>query len=169
VLSHLPSSLHLDRITRQQAGAAAIAALTAAGIAWYALTRPKIDPEDVELQRRTLLARAGRIIDGTIVGIDHTTEDTSLDGMVDVPPEDFGAPQIIIYRYRVAGATYECAQDVVSLAEQVRHLRIDLPVQVRYDPHNPGNSIVVAEHWNGVRFDEPQTVEASMAADAIRD
>jgi len=26
-----------------------------------------------------------------------------------------------------------------------------LPTSVRYDPHNPGNSIVVSEKWMGLR------------------
>jgi len=41
---------------------------------------------------------------------------------------------------------------VTLLAEHVRDIRADLPVQVRYDPHNPANSIVVAESWNGLRM-----------------
>jgi hypothetical protein len=61
-------------------------------------------------------------------------------------------PQIILYNYRIAGVTYECAQDVTALAEYVSGVRADLPVQVRYAPHNPANSIVVAESWSGLRL-----------------
>jgi hypothetical protein len=155
VLPNLPSSLHLDRITRPQAGAAAAAAIALTGLALYALLRKRISPEEIELQRRTVLASEGRIIDGSIVGIDGSTEDNSTDGAVDVSPDHFVTPHVLVYRYRIAGVTYECAQDVTSLAEYVRNLRIDLPVQVRYDPRNPGNSVIVAENWNGVRLDAP--------------
>jgi hypothetical protein len=48
--------------------------------------------------------------------------------------------------------TYECAQDVTTLADHVRDIRTDLPIQVRYDLHNPANSIVVAESWSGIRL-----------------
>jgi hypothetical protein len=61
-------------------------------------------------------------------------------------------PEIIIYNYRIAGVTYECAQDVSTLAEYVHDIRTDLPIQVRYAPQNPGNSIVVAESWSGLRL-----------------
>jgi hypothetical protein len=27
---------------------------------------------------------------------------------------------------------------------------LDQPLQVRYDPRNPGNSVVVAESWSGL-------------------
>ena len=55
-------------------------------------------------------------------------------------------------QYDVAGVTYECAQDVTMLAEHVQNIRTDLPIQVRYAPHNPANSIVVAETWSGLRL-----------------
>jgi hypothetical protein len=41
---------------------------------------------------------------------------------------------------------------VTYLAEHVRDVRADLPIQVRYDMHNPGNSIVVSESWSGLRL-----------------
>ena len=146
---------HLDRITRQQAGALVVAGLATAGIILYAVLRKRETPEEIEFQRRSELARAGRITDGSIVGIDGSTEDSTADGALEVSPDEELAPRLLIYRYRIAGVTYECAQDVTMLADHVRHLRVDLPVQVRYDPRNPGNSIIVAEDWTGVRLDVP--------------
>ncbi len=155
---HLPSALHLDRLTRQQVSAGAIAAVVVASVAWYALTRKKVTPEEIERERRTLLALSGRITDGSIVGIDGRTEETSADGSLEMLVGARQPPQVLIYRYRIAGVTYECAQDVSPLAEQVRNLRIDLPVQVRYEPNNPGNSILVAEQWSGVQQDTPTRI-----------
>ena len=63
-------------------------------------------------------------------------------------------PNTLIYRYRTAGVEYECAQDVTPLLERVLHVRTDLPVQVRFDPRNPSDSIVVAEAWSGLRIDK---------------
>ena len=117
------------------------------------MLRKQISPEEFEYQRRTQIAVNGRLTDGSIVGIDGSTEDTSADGNLDVTPGDLIAPHLILYRYRIAGVTYECAQDVTSLPTHVHNLRIDLPVQVRYDPHNPGNSIIVAEDWSGLQHD----------------
>lgn len=133
---HLP--LHL-RSPRSDA-AVALGAVAIVGIAWYALRRPRPDPEEIERERRDLLAVTGRITDGSIT---------------DAPAQQDNAdaePLIIVYNYRIAGVTYECAQDVSSLAQHVRDVRADLPVQVRYDLHNPANSIIVAESWSGLRL-----------------
>lgn len=120
-----------------------LAAAAVAGIAWYALRRPRQSAEEIERERRELLATVGRITDGSIT-------DTPLQ-------QEGGAatPLIIVYNYRIAGVSYECAQDVTQLADLVRDIRTDLPVQVRYDPHNPANSIVVTESWSGLRLSPP--------------
>ena len=118
----------------------AIGAAAVAGIAWYALRRPRPNPEEIERERRDLLASIGRITDGTII-----------DAPVQQDNSDAG-PLIIVYNYRIAGVSYECAQDVTQLAEHVRDVRADLPIQVRYDLHNPANSIIVAESWSGLRL-----------------
>ena len=57
------------------------------------------------------------------------------------------------FQYDVAGVSYEASQDVTHL----RHLvdlhtcRVGLPASIKYDPTNPGNSIVIAENWTGLR------------------
>ena len=110
--------------------AAAVAAVTAAVVV---SRRPTA--EERERKRRQRLAKDGRIVDGSLV---------------DVEPSD-AAPAVVMYRYRIAGVTYECSQDVRALPDSVRGLRLDLPVQVRYNRANPYDSIVVAEAWNGLR------------------
>ena len=120
----------------------AVGTAAAAGIAWYLLTRPRPSEEEIERTRRDILASTGRITDGSITDIAKEEEFSSI-------------PKIIIYNYRIGGVTYECAQLVTALAEHVRDIRIDLPIQVRYDPHNPADSIVVAESWSGLRLGEP--------------
>lgn len=98
-------------------------------------------PQQQERERRLRLMTKGRIVDGTILGIEEMTE----------PPNP--SAQLIIYNYDVGGVTYEASQDITYL----RHLidlhacGVGLPAAVRYDPHNPSNSIVVAENWSGLR------------------
>jgi hypothetical protein len=46
--------------------------------------------------------------------------------------------------------TYNCAQDVSALPDLVLGFRLDQAIQVRYDPRNPGNSILVADEWTGL-------------------
>lgn len=146
---HLPLHLRSPRNT----AAVAIGVAAVAGIAWYALRRPRRSAEEIERERRELLASIGRITDGSI-----TDAPIRQDGQADTN----AGPLIIVYNYRIAGVTYECAQDVSSLAEHVRDVRADLPIQVRYDLHNPGNSIVVSESWSGLRLSpHPHDSEAS--------
>jgi hypothetical protein len=136
-----PSQLLLAFRSPRNIAAVAVGTAAAAGIAWYYLKRPRPTPEEIERNRRDLLANSGRITDGSI-----TDMSTS-------PEELIPTPQIIIYNYRIAGVSYECGQVVTALPDHVRGLRIDLPIQVRYDPHNPADSIVVAESWSGLRLD----------------
>jgi hypothetical protein len=140
VLSSIPYQLSLPFRSPRNLAALAIGAAAIAGIAWYALRQTGPSDEEVERSRRDLLAATGRITDGSIT---------------DAPAQQEGsspAPLIIVYNYRIAGVTYECAQDVTLLADHIRDVRADLPIQVRYDPHNPANSIVVAEAWSGLRL-----------------
>jgi hypothetical protein len=158
---HLPLLLRSPRvITGIVAGA-----VTAIGVAAYVLTRRKPTAEEIERERRELLARSGRITDGTIMDT-MLTEARNGGGLSasEIPsPTDPSAPtpQIIVYNYRIAGVTYECAQDVTTLAEYVHNIRTDLPIQVRYLPQNPANSIVVAESWSGLRLNSSRPYQAN--------
>jgi len=112
----------------------AVAGVAAAGglIFWLATRGPS--PEVREQLRRQKLAARGRIVDGMVT---------------DATPSE-SEPAIILYEYRIAGVTYQCGQDVSRLAGFIGDLRVDMPAQVRYDPYNPANSIIVAETWNGL-------------------
>ena len=64
---------------------------------------------------------------------------------------------MILFSYRIGGVDYECSQDVTSLTDVVdpSQVQLGLPCSVRYQPGNPQNSIVVAEHWTGLRAGMP--------------
>jgi hypothetical protein len=147
VLTELPA--YMSPALRSSRGALAIAAGTVVlgGAAWYFLRRPRPSPEDLERERREQLGSSGRITDGSIL----ETAEGHITHAADIE-ESHGTPQVIIYNYRIAGVIYEAAQDVTTLSDMVRDIRTDLPVQVRYEPHNPANSIVVAENWSGLRL-----------------
>jgi len=134
---NLPSPLSLALRSPRILVAIGVGTAAAIGVAGYILTRPKPTAEEIERSRRDFLATTGRITDGNITGTPTQPEDT---------------PAILIYTYRIAGVSYECAQDVTLLPDHVRDIRVDLPIQIRYDPHNPANSIVVAESWSGLRL-----------------
>lgn len=164
--THLSLALRSPRVLI----AAGVGVAAAAGIASYYLRKPKPSDEDLERARREALARTGRITDGTILetlrrsmedalqeaqlpATDAVNEDIAAESLGgEIPEAEVLPPQIIVYNYRIAGVSYECAQDVSMLADHVNGIRTDLPIQVRYAPHNPGNSIVVAESWSGLRL-----------------
>jgi hypothetical protein len=152
---HLPLALRSPRVL----AAIGFGLVTAAGVASYVLTRRKPTAEEIERERRDLLARAGRITDGTIMDtmiMETRSADSNPAEPLPQPDGSVPTPEIIVYNYRIAGVTYECAQDVTTLAEYVHNIRTDLPIQVRYAPHNPANSIVVAETWSGLRLNSSQ-------------
>lgn len=143
---HLTYLLHgLD--PRLVGGIAASAAVVAATI-WIIVRLRRPSAEEIEHRRREYLATAGRITDGVLIDARTLAGDES----VSVTPE------VLIYSYRLAGVTYDCAQDVSALPELVRGWRLDQPLQVRYDPRNPGNSVVVAESWSGLWQDRPSMI-----------
>ena len=55
--------------------------------------------------------------------------------------------QLILYKYEISGVIYEASQDVTLLKHLVNiyDCRLGFPASVRYDPHNPTNSIIIAE------------------------
>jgi hypothetical protein len=116
------------------AGVAAGAIGVAVAIIAAILIHRRPTPEQIEERRRQRLAQSGRIVDGSLI---------------DADPQE-STPRTIIYKYRIAGVTYECSQDVSALGPMVQNYRLDYPVQVRYSRDNPADSIVVAETWNGL-------------------
>jgi hypothetical protein len=128
----------MNRITSITiAGTTALAAL--ALTLW--LRSKRKTPEEQERERRLRISTAGRITDGTVLDAQEMS--------VDEKPA-----QLVIYRYDVGGVSYEASQDITHLRQFVdlHTCRIGLPTSVKYDPQNPGNSIVIAEGWVGLRM-----------------
>ena len=125
-------------------GTLAAAGACLGGIALYVATRKRTSEEELERVRRQDLVLGGRIIDGTILDI------AELD---DAESGRAGGMQLVIYKYEIAGVSYECSQDVTNLKDIVRieDIRVGFPCSVRYDTRQPENSIIVAENWIGLR------------------
>jgi hypothetical protein len=139
-----PSSQHLTHLLHavdpRIAGGVAAGVAVAGTAVWLYVRSRRPTAEELERRRRDRLATVGRITDGVLIdartlGGEETTE---------------VSPEVLIYSYRLAGVTYDCAQDVSKLPERVTGWRLDQPLQVRYDPRNPGNSVVAAESWTGL-------------------
>jgi hypothetical protein len=126
---------------RRQIAVGVGGAVAAAGLVWWIVSMRRPSSEELERRRRNRLGQSGRIIDGMI------TDVIDEEGQ----PADGTHPRVVVYSYNIAGVVYECAQDVSSLAERMHGFRIDLPVQVKCDPRNPYDSIIVSEEWKGFR------------------
>jgi hypothetical protein len=120
-----------------------VAAGGAALVGAYVLLRGKRRTEDdIEHERRAWLESSGRITDGTVIDV----QELALQ-------ENHRSAVMLIYKYDVAGVSYECSQDVTLLRHWINlhSCRLGLQTSVKYDPQNPGNSLVVSENWMGLR------------------
>jgi hypothetical protein len=109
--------------------------------AYFLLRRKPKSSDSLERERRAWLDRVGRITDGTVIDVQE------------MPDGNQRPATFLIYHYDVAGVSYEASQDVTYLRQWINlhSCRLGLPTSVRYDPQNPGNSIVLSERWMGLR------------------
>ena len=113
-------------------------ALVSAAVFTYLKLRRKKDPAEIERLRRMSLGQKGRIVVGEITGL--------------VEPEGESTALMLVYRYDVAGVTYEVTQDVSTMpaiAARAPHL-VGRGISVKYDVKHPTNSIVACEVWSGI-------------------
>lgn len=118
-----------------------VGALGLAAASYALLRRKPKTPDELERKRRDWLTEVGRITDGTVIDVQELPSDTNRPATM------------LIYQYDVAGVSYEASQDVTYLRQWINlhSCRLGVPSSVRYDPHNPGNSMVVSEGWIGLR------------------
>ncbi|HUA16293.1 MAG TPA: DUF3592 domain-containing protein [Verrucomicrobiae bacterium] len=118
------------------AGSAALAG------AYFLLRRKPKSANELERERRAWLEGTGRITDGTVIDVQELG-----------PAPERHTAVMLIYKYDVAGVSYECSQDVTYLRHWINlhSCRLGMHTSVKYDPQNPGNSLVVSENWMGLR------------------
>jgi hypothetical protein len=135
------SSLTMNEAIRSYSLFAVIAVGAAVALGAWVRSRRKT-PDQIEQERRLRISEIGRITDGTVIDVNELTSEPGSPEM-----------QLLVYRYDVAGVSYEASQDVTSLRHRVdlHSCRAGLMTSIKYDPANPGNSIVIAENWNGLR------------------
>jgi len=133
--------------------------LAAAGV-YFMLRRKPEDDGAMERARRAYLNRIGRIVEGQVLEVaDHTKPAVSSNGNGRKPSSSLKhtieaeAPRkLLYYTYAISGVTYETAQDVTGLEEQLHLSRVasGQTASVKYDPSNPSNSILLADDWSGL-------------------
>jgi len=108
------------------------------GVALWIHSRRKSAAER-ERERRLAVNATGRITDGVLVEPDPPEETTTTSGLV-------------FYRYRAKGMEYSAAQDISTLVHLTppRGCSPGVPVQVKYNPQRPSDSIILCEQWSGL-------------------
>jgi hypothetical protein len=117
------------------------AAALAVGIG-FVFGRRRKTPEQLERERRMRISLHGRITDGTVIDAQEVTDHGP------------AAMQLLIYQYDVGGVSYEASQDITHLRQfvDIHTCKVGVPASVKYNPQNPGDSIVIAEDWSGLRL-----------------
>jgi hypothetical protein len=112
-------------------GLALVASLLVAAGAFVIFQR-RNTPERRELKRRFLVNTQGRLADAFLLE---------------------ASSESIVYQYDVHGVSYNASQDVQLLSAYLPEQpeRLIGPVNIKYMVRNPANSIVVCEHWSGIR------------------
>ena len=127
------TSLALSLTTAEQISLAlaGLLAVLLGVMGFRAWQRSRVSPEERERLRRDALVAVGKMGDATLMEVQ----------------ENF-----LVYSYDVRGIEYTASQEIVLLKQ---FMPADLSaldsVSVKYDVRNPANSIVLAEHWSGLR------------------
>lgn len=116
-------------------------AAMAASATYWVRSRRKT-PEQIERERRQQLSLHGRICDGTVLDVQEMQSNGPA-----------GSAQFIMYSYEIGGVVYQASQDITRLRQfvDIHSCKLGLPTSIKYDPQNPGDSIVIAEKWMGLR------------------
>jgi len=122
-----------------------------AGVWLWVRQRPTAN--ELERRRRAMLVTFGRLVDGQLL---DSFEITSVDGET---------RQMLLYTYEIAGVSYECSQDITTLAEllDADGVKVGMPCSIRYQPGSPENSILIAEGWSGLRNELRARAENGLA------
>ncbi len=107
---------------------------------WSRLRRwRRKDPAELERLRRLEVNRLGRITAGKVVDWIESAKGEAV-------------ARLILYKYEVAGVTYEAAQDVSAAFPDRTAPQIlsGVTASVKYDPKKPTNSIIACEEWSGL-------------------
>ena len=128
------------------------------GVALWIRSRRKSAAER-ERERRLAVNATGRITDGVLVEADSLEENDPAmrDGLV-------------FYRYKAKGIEYSAAQDISTLVPLMlpKGCSPGVPVQVKYNPQRPSDSIILCEQWSGLPAAAEQNLRGRTARSAAQ-
>jgi hypothetical protein len=126
---------------------------------WYSIwMRSEPSDDEIEQKRRSHINQVGRIAEGQILEVlDMPHEPVEARGPAlfrraskNVPGDE--RRKLVCYSYSISGVSYETAQDITSLESRAGEQRLvpGRPASIKYDPSNPGDSIVLTDDWSGL-------------------
>jgi len=118
-------------------GAAGVLALTVGAV--LRIRRRRKSAAERERERRLAVNAVGRIADGVLVEADR------FDAAEPVPG-------LVFYSYKAKGVEYSAAQDISTLLPLTPSAVCSpgIPIQVKYHPQRPSDSIILCEQWSGL-------------------
>ena len=124
-----------------------------AGVVLLVRSRRKSAAER-ERERRLAVNATGRITDVMLVEPDPA------------PGDEQTTSGLVFYRYSAKGMEYSAAQDLSTLSHltAATGLSPGVPIQVKYNPQKPSNSIILCEQWSGLPAAEVQRRSGARAA-----
>jgi hypothetical protein len=129
------------------------------GGVWYSVwMRRQPDEDAIEQKRRAHINQIGRIAEGQILEVlELPREEAAARGIAlfrrgQKALSTNGLRKLVCYSYSISGVSYETAQDITSVAAQTSPQRLvpGRPASIKYDPSNPGDSIVLTDDWSGL-------------------
>jgi hypothetical protein len=129
-----------------------------AGVGCSLWLRQEPDVDEIEQKRRSHINQVGRIAEGQILEVlDMPHEQVEARGLAlfrrrSKTVSVDARRKLVCYSYSISGVSYETAQDITSLEGRAGEQRLvpGRPAGVKYDPANPGDSIVLADDWSGL-------------------
>ena len=128
-----------------------------ATVALFRHFRKPVSPAEQERRRRAYIDRVGRIGTCRILDVVSLAPEPALartrQKTLDLNPSPGPHRHVVIYQYEIRGVEYEASQDLTQIGEDAETLRYipGMTASVKYDPADPGNSIIASEEWSGVR------------------
>lgn len=129
-----------------------------AGVGYSTWMRREPNDDEIEQKRRSHINQVGRIAEGQILEVlDVPHEQAEARGpalfrRASKTASGDGRRKLVCYSYSISGVSYETAQDITSLAGRAGEQRLvpGRPASVKYDPSNPGDSIILTDDWSGL-------------------
>ena len=130
----------------------------AAGVCYSMWGRREPNDDEIEQKRRSHINQVGRIAEGQILEVlDVPHEQAEARGVAIFRrgPKNAvsnGRRKLVCYSYSISGVSYETAQDITNLEGRTSEQRLvpGRPASIKYDPSNPGDSIVLTDDWSGL-------------------